>query len=96
MQALNRYKSSSSTGNPGCAEFMTLAERELSAFFHAVVQLFGPQQAQLSAEDWLRELTGIASLPASTREWRLISLRVLTRLAARVNASALSTELIHA
>ena len=32
---------------------LNMAERELSAFFAAVDTLFGPEQAKLSAEDWL-------------------------------------------
>jgi hypothetical protein len=71
---------------------MTMAERELSAFFNAVTQLFGSEQAELSAEDWLQELIEIDGLPTSTREWRLITAKASTRLASRVSASSLSTE----
>jgi len=69
-----------------------MAERELTAFFHAVTQLFGPEQAKLSAEDWLRELTGIDRLPASIRDWRSISVKVAARLA----TSSISNELTNA
>jgi hypothetical protein len=95
MNPLARYKPSNNF-NPRCAELMTMAERELSAFFNAVTQSFGSKQAQLSAEDWLQELIEIDGLPASTREWRLITAKVSTRLASRVNASRLSTELTNA
>jgi hypothetical protein len=71
---------------------MKKAEKELSAFFNAVSRLFGSELAELSAEDWLRELIEIDDLPASTREWRLITAKVLTRLASRVNPSSLRTE----
>ena len=71
---------------------MTMAERELSAFFNAVTQLFGSEQAELSAEDWLQELIETDGLPASTREWRSITAKVSTRLASRVRASSLSPE----
>jgi hypothetical protein len=91
MNPLGRYKPSTNS-NPGCADLMTLAERELSAFFNAITQLFGSEQAELSAEDWLEELMGIDALPASAREWRLITAKVSTRLASRMNASSLSTE----
>ena len=91
MNPIARYKPSKNF-NPGCADLMTMAERELSAFFNAVAQLFGPEQAKLSAEDWLRELIETDGLPASTREWRLITARVSTRLASRVRASSLSPE----
>jgi hypothetical protein len=92
MSSLARYKASSNS-NPRCADFITMAERELSAFFNAVTRSFGLEQAKLSAEDWLQELIEIDGLPASTREWRLITAKVSTRLASRVNASYLSTEL---
>jgi hypothetical protein len=82
----------STNSNSGCADLMTMAERELSAFFNAVPQLFGPEQADLSAEDWLHELIEIDGLPISVREWRLITARVSTRLAGRVRALSLSTE----
>jgi len=77
-------------------DFMTMAERELAAFFSAVTELFGSEQAEHSAEDWLRELIEIDRLPASTSEWRLITARVSTRLANSVNASSLSTKFINA
>jgi hypothetical protein len=35
---------------------MHIPERELFAFICAVEQLFGPEQARLSMEDWLAEL----------------------------------------
>lgn len=40
-----------------------LAERELSSFITAVKELYGPEQAMLSAEDWLVEsdLIGVRS-----------------------------------
>jgi hypothetical protein len=78
--------------NPPCPDLATMAERELSAFFNAITQLFGSEQAEISAEDWLQELIEIDDLPASAREWRLITTKVSIRLASRVNASSLSTE----
>ena len=91
MNPRARYEPSTNS-NSGCADLMKMAERELSAFFNAVIQLFGSEQAELSAEDWLHELIEIDGLPSSNREWRLISVRVSTRLARRVNASSLSAE----
>jgi hypothetical protein len=91
MNPLARYKQSINS-NPLCADLMTMAEWELSAFFNAVAQLFGSEQAELSAEDWLQELIEIDSLPTSAREWRSITAKVLARLASRVRALSLSTE----
>jgi hypothetical protein len=95
MNPLARYKPSNNP-HSGCADFITMGERELSAFVSAVTQLFGSEQAELSAEDWLHELIEIDGLPASTREWRLITAKVSTRLASRVNASSLSIEFTNA
>jgi len=95
MNPLARYKPSTNP-NLRCADLMTMAERELSAFFNAVTQLFGSEQAELSAEDWLHELIGIDGLPTSAREWRLITAKVSTRLASGVTASSLSTEFTNA
>jgi hypothetical protein len=36
--------------------FLVLAEKELSAFIHAVDKLFGPEQARQSALHWIEEL----------------------------------------
>src|SRR5258708_37178029 len=54
-----------------CKEQTLMAEREFSAFISAVKELLGPDQAQLSALDWLDELELIDSQPGSTnRHWR--------------------------
>jgi hypothetical protein len=78
--------------NYRCSDFMTMAERELSAFFNAVAQSFGSEQAKISAEDWMRELIELDALPASVPEWRLITAKASTRLAGRVRASSLLPE----
>jgi hypothetical protein len=95
MNPLARDKTSTNS-NSGCADLMSMAERELSAFFSAITQLYGSEQAELSAEDWLHELIEIDGLPASTREWRLITAKVSTQLPAGVNASSLSAEFTNA
>jgi hypothetical protein len=78
--------------NGGCAEHITRAERELSAFFRAVTELFGAEQAELSAEVWLHEFTATGSLPASTCQLRWSTTKASTGLAIRVNTSSLLTE----
>jgi hypothetical protein len=95
MDPLARYKTPKNS-TPPCPDLMMMAERELSAFFNAVTQSFGSEQAELSAEDWLQELIEIDGLPASAREWRLITAKVSTRLPSGVNASSLSTEFTNA
>jgi hypothetical protein len=74
---------SSEDYNPTCSELLGMAEHELSAFFGAVTELFGSEEAQLSAEDWLTEFTVTKTLPASTCDWRLITFKASTRLADR-------------
>jgi len=92
--ALNDW---SQNRNLNCSELLRMAQRELAAFFGAVMNLFGAEQAQLSAEDWLQELHATTSLPASTREWRHITIRAATRLAERFSpATATITSLAQA
>ena len=79
--------------SPVCPDAITMAEQELSAFFRTVTELFGSALAELSAEDWLHELAATETLPASSREWRRITLKVSTRLAARVSAASISSTL---
>jgi len=86
------YEPAKNSDSP-CADFVAIAERELSAFFSAVKQLFGSEQAERSAEEWLQELTEVDGLPASAREWRLITVKASTRLASRVQASPRSPSL---
>ncbi|MGC4052079.1 MAG: hypothetical protein QM757_22300 [Paludibaculum sp.] len=63
---------------------VSLAEKELAAFFRAVTELYGPEQAEASAEDWLRVLMARCGLPASRREWREVSIAAAARLAGRL------------
>ena len=93
MNSLARYKPSQNSDS-GCTDLMTMAERELSAFFNAVTEVFGAEQAEISAEDWLQEVIDIDGLPASTREWRLITAKASTRLASRVSASSLPSSVL--
>jgi hypothetical protein len=90
MNLIARSKPPNNSNHP-CADLMTMAEWELSAFFTTVTELFGSEQAELSAEDWLQELIETDALPASTREWRLITAKASTRLASRTSASSLSS-----
>jgi len=68
-----------------CEDQINLAERELSAFIRAVTELFGPEQARLSAEDWLGESELVDCAPRSTsRDWRAVTVAASVRLANRV------------
>ena len=80
-------KTKESFSNSICEEQAHLAERELSAFISAVMELFGPDQAKLSAVDWLDELELMDSQPGTTnRRWRAVTIAASTRLANRLNA----------
>jgi hypothetical protein len=70
-----------------------LAERELSSFMAAVMKLYGPDQAGLSAEDWLDESELMDSPHRSEAlNWRAATIAAAARLANRVNVSAASGE----
>ena len=73
-----------SFSNSTCEEQIKMAERELSAFVRAVTELFGPEQARLSTEDWLDELELKDSpLRATSRDYRAVTVAASARLANR-------------
>src|SRR5215467_11528011 len=81
-------KQSESFSTLSCTDQVHLAERELSAFTAAVAELFGTEQARVSAEDWLDELELMDATPRSTRrDWRAITIAASVRLANRLNVS---------
>ncbi len=66
-------------------EQMHVAERELSSFMAAVTKLYGPEQARVSAEDWLEESVLMDSPPRSeVRNWRAVTIAASARLASRL------------
>jgi hypothetical protein len=69
-----------------CEAARTRAEQELAAFFAAMTEMFGSEQAELAAEDWLHHLLAMDHLPASVREWRQLSVKASSRFATRVKA----------
>jgi hypothetical protein len=79
---------SESLSNSLYPDQMHLAERELSAFIAAVAELFGADQARMSAEDWLDESGLMDVSPRSTpRDWRAITIAASVRLANRLNVA---------
>lgn len=65
-----------------------LAERELSAFITAVADLYGPEQARLSEQDWLDESELMDSPPRSeARNWRSVTIAASARLADRLTTA---------
>ncbi len=74
-----------SFSNSTCDEQVHMAEHELLEFICAVTQLFGPEQATLSAEDWLDESDLMDSPPRSTgRDWRAVTVAASAPLANRL------------
>jgi hypothetical protein len=70
-----------------CADQIRRAERELASFIGAVTELFGPEQARLSAEDWLDESELMDSPLRSTgQDWREVTIAASGRLAGRLSA----------
>ena len=68
-------------------EQVHLAERELSSFITAVTKLYGPEQAKLSADDWLDESEVMDSPPRfEVRNWRAVTIAAAARLANRSNS----------
>jgi len=67
------------------ADQIHLAERELASFIGAVTELFGPEQARLSGDDWLEESESMDGPPRSTsRDWRAITVAASARLGSRL------------
>jgi len=65
-----------------------LAERELALFISGVTQLFGPEQARASTQDWLDEAEMMDAPPRSTAwDWRAITIAASARLAGRIDAA---------
>jgi hypothetical protein len=73
-----------------------MAERELGAFLHVVTELYGPEEANNSGQDWLDELELLDNLPGPTeREWRRLTIAAANRLAKRINEQCAGTRLPH-
>ena len=66
------------------ANLIILAERELAAFTKAVTEMFGPEQANLSAAEWIDELECLNVPPRPTvSDFRQITTAASARLAHR-------------
>jgi len=74
--------------NSTYADQIHMAERELASFIGAVTEVFGPEQARLSADDWLDESELMDSPPRSTsRDWRAVTVAASARLASRLTVA---------
>jgi hypothetical protein len=80
-----------SVSNSIYKEQTRMAEREFSAFITAVKELLGPEQAELSAVDWLDESELMDSQAVFTsRDWRAVTIAASARLANRLNVGRMS------
>ena len=66
------------------AHLILLAERELAAFAIAVRELFGPEEASLSTEEWIDELESLHwPVGPGASDFRRITVAASSRLAHR-------------
>jgi hypothetical protein len=71
---------------------MAMAEREIGAFITVVTDLYGSEQAQLSAEDWINEFHSTDALSISApRGWREVTVAASARLASRISDTKVSS-----
>jgi hypothetical protein len=81
-------KSDESFDNSTCAEQTQLAACELASFIGAVKELFGPEQARLSADDWFEEFELMDSPSRySSRDWRAVTVAAAARLGGRLTVA---------
>jgi hypothetical protein len=93
---LSMFLRQDSGANSTCAELMSLAERELNSFVVAITDMFGSEEAFVSAEEWLQELSSTRlRCPPAKHALRLITISASIRLADRrvQNAHASSVAL---
>ena len=70
-----------------------LADDELASFVAAVSASYGPEQAKLSAQDWLDESGLMDSPPRSeTRNWHSVTTAASARLTNRIQVGAASID----
>ena len=66
------------------SRIVSTAERVLGAFISAVTELYGPEQARISAEDWIEEFESMDTMPGlTTGNLRSITIAAAGRLASR-------------
>src|ERR1700756_2895470 len=70
-------------------DLVASAERELAAFVGAVNESLGPDEAALSADEWIEELLSTDFLDGSRiPDWRRITILAARRLAIRSTITA--------
>ncbi len=75
--------------SPAYTELVRKTERELGAFISAVTELYGAEQARLSAIDWLDQFESINDASESTtHDWRLVTVRAAVCLVHRLHVKS--------
>jgi hypothetical protein len=75
--------------SPAYSELVRKSERELGAFISAVTELYGAEQARLSAIEWLDQFESINAVPGSTiHDWRLVNVRAAVCLVNRLHVKS--------
>jgi hypothetical protein len=71
------------------ADLLMTAERELAAFYMAVVRRYGPGEARRAAYDWIREME-IMNWPSdgAVPNWRRVSIAAANCVSSRVIESS--------
>ncbi len=68
-----------------CLKTLKNAEKELSSFYRAVLELHGKEQAQKAARDWIEFLEAMTSpVDETIRYWRRVTILAADRLASRI------------
>ena len=71
------------------ADLLMTAERELAAFYTAVIRRYGPGEARRAAYDWIEEMETMDwPLDKAVPNWRRVSLVAANCLASRVIESS--------
>jgi hypothetical protein len=67
------------------AEFVVTAERELAAFYEAVLRRYGPKEGRKAAQDWIEELETMDwPVDGGLPDWRHVTIVAADCLASRI------------
>jgi hypothetical protein len=67
------------------AEFVMTAERELAAFYEAVLRRYGPKEGRKAAQDWIEELETLDwPVDGGLPDWRHVTIVAADCLASRI------------
>jgi hypothetical protein len=70
-------------------DLLRTAERELAAFYTAVVGRYGPEEARRAAYDWIAEMETMGwPLDGAVPNWRRVSISAANCLSSRVIESS--------